>query len=588
MALDGVFLRLVKEELEEKLIGGRVDKIHQPSREEVVISIRNNGKMHKLLICTGAGSARIHITNSEIENPKTPPMFCMLLRKYLTSGKLLSIRQDGLERILYLDFVASNEMGDMIKICVACEIMGRRSNLILINEDGKIIDSIKRVAEDVSSVRQVLPGMSYTLPPREEKISLFDFNEDEFYEKISAFPSFELSKGIMKTLEGISPVFAREIAFFVTRGDDLNVEEILSTDKKDRLTFYLKEVHNSLVNKTNKFIILKDKHGIYKDFCFTNINQYKALYFTSEVENGCTLLDKYFSERDLKARMKQKASDLFKFLVNTSDRITRRIAIQKSELNDCKERDFLRTCGELISANIYRINKGDEKVSLENFYDEKCPMVTIELDKKLTPSQNAQKYFTEYKKLDVAEKKLTTLIKSGEEELVYIDSVFDVLTRATTEIEIAELRIELAEQGYLKAGRFKGKLPKSLPPKKFTSADGFTILVGRNNKQNDKLTLKDAAKTDIWLHTHNIPGSHVIILAEGQEVPDSTIEEACKLAVLHSKAKNSAQVPVDYTQVRYVKKPSGAKPGMVIFTNNKTAYISGQLEVASMPAPDKV
>lgn len=578
MALDGVFLNCVKKELSSKLIGGRVDKIYQPSREEVVFQMRTYDGNVKLVFSTSAGTARVHITKAEIENPKVPPMFCMLLRKHLNSGRLIDIRQDGLERILYFDFESVNEMGDVAKLSLAIEIMGRHSNLILINSAGKVIDSIKRVGEDMSSVRLVLPGITYSLPPREEKLSLLDFSQEDFLTKLSTFEKLELSKAIMKILEGISPVFAREAAFYAGRGREIIVQDI-TDDEKDRLCFYLKEVSNSLNTQNNKYVVIMEKDGQLKDFCFTEINQYGTLMFTRQMPTACELLDYFYSERDLKNRIKQRAQDLFKLLLNTTERIERRLAIQRQELKECENRDLYKTYGDLISANIYQLSKGDEYAELDNFYDENCPKVKIPLDKRLTPAQNAQKYYSEYRKADIAEKKLTELIKSGEEELAYIDSVFDALTRSTIENEILELRAELAEQGYIKSGKQKGKPPKASPPLKFISSDGFTILVGRNNKQNDKLTLKDSQKHDLWLHTHNITGSHTIIVTNGVTPPDKTIEEACMIAAYHSKAKDSAQVPVDYTLIKYVKKPVGSKPGMVIFTNNKTAYVTPDAEL---------
>ena len=578
MALDGVFLNCIKKELSTKLLGARVDKIYQPSREEVVFAMRSNSGNVKLLFSTSAGTARVHITKAEIENPKVPPMFCMLLRKQLGAGRLMNIRQDGLERILYFDFESTNEIGDSVSLTLAIEIMGRHSNLILINSQGKVIDSIKRVGEDMSSVRLVLPGITYSLPPKDDRQSIIDFNIENYLSKIKTFENLELSKAIMKTLEGISPVFAREIAFYSTKGIDTKVCD-LTLDNYDRMIFFLKNINQSLINSTNKYYIILDKEGLLKDFCFTEINQYGALMFTREKENACELLDSFFSERDLVSRMKQRSQDLFKLIVTLSERIARRIAIQKQELEECKNRDTFKMYGDLISANIYALSKGMSKVELDNFYLEECPKVIVKLDKMLTPSQNAQKYYAEYKKADIAEKKLTELIAKGEEELIYIDSVFDALTRATIENEIIELRSELAEQGYVKATKLKGKPPKASPPIKFKSSDGFTILVGRNNKQNDKLTLKDAMKNDLWLHTQNITGSHVIVQSNGEEIPDKTIEEACIIAAFHSKAKNSTQVPVDYTLVRYVKKPNGAKPGMVIFTNNSTAFVTPDAKI---------
>ena len=578
MALDGVFLNCIKKELSTKLLGARVDKIYQPSREEVVFAMRSNSGNVKLLFSTSAGTARVHITKAEIENPKVPPMFCMLLRKQLGAGRLMNIRQDGLERILYFDFESTNEIGDSVSLTLAIEIMGRHSNLILINSQGKVIDSIKRVGEDMSSVRLVLPGITYSLPPKDDRQSIIDFNIENYLSKIKTFENLELSKAIMKTLEGISPIFAREIAFYSTKGIDTKVCD-LTLDNYDRMIFFLKNINQSLINSTNKYYIILDKEGLLKDFCFTEINQYGALMFTREKENACQLLDSFFSERDLVSRMKQRSQDLFKLIVTLSERIARRIAIQKQELEECKNRDTFKMYGDLISANIYALSKGMSKVELDNFYLEECPKVIVKLDKMLTPSQNAQKYYAEYKKADIAEKKLTELIAKGEEELIYIDSVFDALTRATIENEIIELRSELAEQGYVKATKLKGKPPKASPPIKFKSSDGFTILVGRNNKQNDKLTLKDAMKNDLWLHTQNITGSHVIVQSNGEEIPDKTIEEACIIAAFHSKAKNSTQVPVDYTLVRYVKKPNGAKPGMVIFTNNSTAFVTPDAKI---------
>jgi len=430
----------------------------------------------------------------------------------------------------------------------------------------------------MSSVRLVLPGITYSLPPKEKRLSLIEFSADDFYDELNKFQTLEVSKAIMKVLEGISPVFAREVAFFATRGTDVTVENI--TDSiKDRLTFYLKETSKAINEKNNKYTVIKDKDGSLKDFCFVEINQYGNMMFTKKIDTACELLDYFYSERDLVGRMKQRCSDLFKLIINTSDRISRRLAVQKQELLECANRDEIKVLGDLISANIYRLEKGMETAQLENYHKDGCPIITIYLDKRLTPSQNAQKYYLEYKKLDIAEKKLVELIQTGEQELLYIDSVFDALTRATTEMEIIELRIELAEQGYIKSNKYKGKIPKAQPPLKFISTDGYTIFVGKNNKQNDKLTLKDAEKHDIWLHTHNITGSHVIIVTNGETPPDRTIEEACILAAFHSKARNSSQVPVDYTLARFVKKPSGAKPGMVIFTNNKTAFVTPSQEL---------
>lgn len=571
MALDGIFLSIVKKELSQ-LLGGRVDKIYQPSREEIVFAIRTREGTYKLLFNASAKDARVHITKAQIENPKTPPMFCMLMRKHLSSGKLCDIRQDGSERVLFFDFESINEMGDLCRLTVAMEIMGRCSNLILVSESGKIIDCIKRVGYDVSSVRPVLPGMMYEPVPRQDKMLLFELDKNTLSQRLLEQGTKPLSKGLVNIIEGISPIFAREAQGFAAKGEIACSE--LTADIMDKLYFYLAKTADSIITGMNKLTIVKTREGDLKDFCFTQILQYGSLMVTSEENSACEVLDFFYTERDVSARRKQKAADLFKLLVTTSERISRRIANQQQELCDCKNRDEYKLCGDLIMANLYRIQKGDTKALLENFYDESLSQISIKLDSRLTPAQNAQKYYIEYRKADTAEKKLCELIREGEDELSYIDSVFDSLTRATTEDEIAVLREELADEGYIKHSAVKGKAAKSPKPYAFRSEDGFMIFVGRNNRQNDKLTLKDSEKTDIWLHTHNITGSHTVIACEGKQPPMTTIEQAARLAALHSKAKSSSQVPVDYTFIKYVKKPSGAKPGMVIFTNNKTLYVT--------------
>lgn len=577
MALDGVFLRLVKNEL-SPLIDGRVDKIYQPSREELVIGIRTRDGSYRLLFNTGAGTARVHVTKAEIENPKVPPMFCMFMRKHLSSGRLVDIRQDSFERILYFDFDSANEMGDICRLTLAVEIMGRHSNLILINSEGKIVDSIKRVGQDMSAVRMVLPGMAYTLPPREKRLSLLDDSAEDICGEVRNYPTLSLPKALMKAIEGISPVFAREAEFFAGRGRELVVNE-MDSDTFDRLAFYLKKTAEEIRNGENKYTVVKTKEGLFKDFCFTSINQYGSLMVTKQLDSPSETLDYFYSERDRAARMKQRAQDLFKFLVNTSDRIARRTANQREKLKECAERDKLKKYGDLLMANLYRLEKGQGTAEVEDYYDEKCPLIKIPLDKRLTPSQNAQKYYKEYRKADTAEKKLKVLISQGEEELEYIDSVFDSLTRAQSENDVIQLRLELAEQGYIKSSKLKGKPPKSLPPIKFISSDGFEIRVGRNNKQNDKLTCKDSEKQDIWLHTQGITGSHTVISCHGETPPDRTIEEAAIIAAYHSKGRNSSHVPVDYTLIKNVKKPNGAKPGMVIFTNNRTLFVKPDEEL---------
>lgn len=575
MALDGAFLFALKNEL-SPLIGGRIEKIHQPSREEIIISIRTRQGSKKLYISANAGSARVHITNKSVDNPQTPPMFCMLMRKRLGNGKLINIRQDGLERILFFDFESVNELGDIVTITLACEIMGRCSNIIIIS-NGKIIDSIKRVDNEMSRERMVLPNMTYCLPPKNDRLNFLVAESQQIIQKLHENSNVELSKALIRVFEGVSPVLAREWSFFAGRGEYLDGN--VSGDQLDRLMFAIKHTREQLINNTCCFTVASTKEGILKDFSFIRLSQYGNLMYTREIPSASELLDYFYFERDNAIRTKQRANDLFRLLVNLTERTSRRIAVQREELIACADKDYYKLCGDLISANMYRIQKGDNIAKVENFYDEQYPTIEIKLDVRKTPSQNAQYYYGEYKKAVTAEQKLTEQISRGEEELQYLDSVFDSLTRATSENDIIQLRLELREQGYIRAVNNKTKPPKALPPLEYKSTDGFTVFVGRNNCQNDKLSLKLAEKNDIWLHTQTITGSHVIIVTDGKVPPDSTLEQAAVIASVNSKGRNSNLVPVDYCLAKYVKKPSGAKPGKVIFTNYKTVFVKPDTEL---------
>ncbi len=579
MALDGAFLYAVKNELMQ-LIGGRVEKVFQPSREEIVIFIRTRQGSKKLYISANAGSSRVHITEKQPDNPQTPPMFCMLMRKKLGSGKLIAIRQDGLERILFLDFECINELGDMVTVTLACEIMGRCSNLIIIGDNGRIIDSIKRVDEDMSRERMVLPGMQYELPPRDDRLNFLTAEPEEIVEGLRAANPAELSKALIRIFEGISPILAREWAYFAGRGVYLQ-NDTIEGDYLDRLLYIVKKTGQQLTSGECCYSVASTKEGMLKDFSFIRLNQFGNLMITKELSSASELLDYFYYERDRAVRTKQRANDLFKLLVNLTERTSRRILAQREELTACAEKEHFKLCGDIISANMYAIQKGDTSLIADNFYADGCPKITIELDSRKSPSQNAQYYYNEYKKCVTAESMLTVQIEKGEEELQYLESVFDALTRAESENDIIQLRLELREQGYIKSSGNKAKPPKALPPLEYKSSDGYTILVGRNNHQNDQLTMKFAEKSDIWLHTQTITGSHVIIVTDGETPPDKTIEEAAIIAAYNSKGRGSNLVPVDYCLAKFVKKPSGAKPGKVIFTNYKTAFVTPDEELVN-------
>lgn len=578
MALDGSFLRQLKHELEEQILDARVDKVHQVSREELILILRTRNGNLKLYISAGADSPRIHLTHTSFENPKTPPMFCMLMRKHLTGARIIALEQEGLDRILKIIFETHNEMGDVVQISGILEIMGRHSNFIVVDQDGRVIDSMKRVDDTMSSVRTVLPGVRYVLPPAQDKLLLTKANLDELMERILSGKDVPLSKAILNSVQGVSPLVCREISNYVFAGDDRVLSQ-MDPVHLERLRVFLGQVQDRVKNYRGTPTALIDAQGKPADFSFLEIHQYGTSMASRQYESYSQLLDQFYTQRDHVQRMKHRSADLLKFLSNTSDRILRKLNLQKQELEDCAQREVWKMYGDILSANLYTLKKGDREAVLPNFYEEDMPMVTIPLDVRKTPSQNAQKYYAEYRKADTAEKKLRELIQQGESEYQYIDSVFDALTRASAIDELSAIRSELEQQGYLRTQNRKGMKPQKLNPKKYLSDDGFTILVGRNNMQNDQLTLKDSRGRDMWFHTKNIPGSHTIVVSNGQDIPDSTLTQAAVLAATNSRAVESSQVPVDYTQIKNIKKPRGAKPGMVIYTVYQTAYVTPDLEL---------
>ena len=571
MALDGITLSMLKNEISEKLIGARVDKIHQPSKEELVIALRWNGGNGKLLISASASGPRIHFTESSVDNPKNPPMFCMLMRKHLSGAKLVEIEQFGLERMLHISFSTYNEFGDPVIIKLAVEIMGRHSNIMLIGPDGRIIDAIKRVTADMSSVRQVMPGMTYVFPPAQNKLNTLDIDCMELASRLKNGRDIPLSKALMENLDGVSPIVCREISEIVTGGFDTKAHD-LTNDDFEKLASCLEKISESIKNgNANPYMVIEE-NGHPLDFTFIKVSQYGDATEVRKFGSFSEMLDKFYSERSGADRMKQRSNDLFKFVTNLADRISRKLDVQRQELARSTERDILRVKGELIHANLWMIEKGMTSVVLENYYDNGKP-VEVKLDPRLTPNQNAQHYFSEYRKADTAERMLKKYKKKGEAELSYIESVFDLLSRARTDDEVVAIREELVSQGYLKNHRKNNQKPVKLAPKEYLSSDGFRILCGRNNIQNDKLTFKDSRKNDIWLHTQKIHGSHTVIVTEGREVPETTIQQAAIVAAYNSKARESSLVPVDYTEIRNVKKPSGSAPGKAVYEHYKTAYV---------------
>ncbi len=575
MALDGLFLTKIKDELLSKAVGLRVDKVNQPTRDEIILNLRGKGCNYKLLLCVRADSPRVHFTSHNIDNPPVPPMFCMLLRKYLTSAMIKNIRQYESDRILFIDFDATNEIGDKTELTLCIEIMGKYSNLILISGE-KIIDSAKRVDYTTSSVRQILPGLVYCLPPAQDKLSIDIEDVSVCIDRILSFKDKLLSTAIMNTLQGVSPIISREIASRVT-GDDTATGS-LSDAQIHSLRYLLTELKNSLHTSGEGYMLL-EKNGKPKDISHMEVLQYGDILDIKKYDSCSELLDDFYYERDRIGRINHRAHELIKLLNNLLERTVRKLAIQREELKKCEDKEQLRLCGELILANLYRLEKGVSFYEVENYYDN-CNIIKIPCNPALSPTENQKKYYKDYRKAQTAEKMLAELIEDGEQEIIYLESVLDELSRADTDGEISQIRLELQNGGYIK--NLKGKKhkpPKELPPIEFKSSDGFRILVGRNNLQNEKLSLKTAAKNDMWLHTQKTPGSHVVIFGDGREISDESIEEAAVIAAYHSKAKDSSLVPVDYTRAKALKKPGGGKTGMVIYHEYWTIIVKPDKEL---------
>jgi predicted ribosome quality control (RQC) complex YloA/Tae2 family protein len=549
MSLDGSFLHIVKTEIIQKLpIGARIDKIHQPSRDEVVLTFRVAGGYERLLMSANAMSARVNLTNQVPENPAVPPMFCMILRKHIGNGRLTAIHQEGLERILNFDFAASNEIGDMVNNRLIIEIMGRTSNIILINKDtGRILDSIKRVTDEISKTRRILPNLEYIPPAKDKRYCLLDCDVNDI----------PITSNLLKTLEGVSPIFVREAEFC-------------------GVTEFLHRAKYALTENKPEITLVSDLQGNPRDFCFMPITQYATAMTSTRYKSANELLCSFYEEKAGAQRLKQRCGNIMKTLNTAYERLSRKIENQRLELIECKDREHLKIYGDLINANIYQLQKGDEFLECENYITGEN--VKIKLDVRLSPAQNAQKYYAGYRKLNTAEKMLTDLIIRGEQELMYLDSVIYAASLAVTDSQINAIRDEMGMYSKRKPPRRKQVKQPVSAPIKFTASDGTQILVGRNNKQNDELTFKIAKADDIWLHTKDIAGSHVILRCDGK-TSEETITQAAIIAAEHSKGRESSRVPVDYTFVKFVKKPSGAKPGFVVFTHNKTLYVTPRKDI---------
>ena len=558
MALDTVMLSALAAELRPKLEGARIDKVRQPEREQVLLSIRNKGENMRLLINAGAGSGRVALTRQSFENPAEPPMFCMLLRKYLVGARIEKLTQPNWERLLMVDIISHNELGDSVCLKLAIELMGRNSNLVLVGDDGRIIDCLRRMEYGGDVQRRMLPGMIYRLPPAQKKPLIFDCDRAQIESALNSSEDGKpLDKRLLDSFSGLSPLVCRELvhrAFY-----DISC-------LPDALEAFLESVRAGEFTPT-----LLTKDGKPAEYSFMQLKQYGSEYEQQSLNSFSELLDAYYSKRELSERRRRRARELSHSVKTARDRIQRKLVCRLEELERTYGREEIRKNAELLTANMYRVKRGDSSVTVEDYYTDGCPSVEIKLDILKTPQQNAAAMFKEYNKLKTAEIHLTALVAEGEKQLDYLNSVLDELERAETERDLAEIRRELLETGYLK--KQKGAKPdksKKQGPMRFISSDGYEILVGRSNSQNDELTTKTARRTDIWLHTKSVHGSHVIISCEGREPPERTIAEAASIAAYYSQGREGGKTAVDYTAVRFVRKPSGSMPGKVVYTDYKT------------------
>lgn len=585
MAFDGITIAAILHELNTALSGGRIDKVYQPHRDEIILLIRCGGKNHKLLFSANTSHPRLHLTEIAKENPLSAPLFCMSLRKHIVGGKVISFQQPAFERIAVMEIESKNEMGDSLIKKIVIEIMGKHSNIILLENGGRIIDSIKHITPDKSSVRQILPGLTYQSPPNQGKCNPLFLDQSSFLECAAAKPDSQLQNFLYQSFTGISPVMAGELC---CRAHQNGANYCGQTEKSQLLQLF--QTFSNLMQqiKNNQFQpeIIKNEQGALLEFSAVAMSQFDT-QLKLHLSSPSRLVETFYQERDQIFYLKQKSSDLRKLIITHIERCVKKRELQNKTEKEISNRNLLKRKGELITANIYQITSGSDQFICPDFYDPACAEIKIALDPALSPAQNAQTYFKQYAKAKRTHAALEVQKKQNEEELNYLEGVLYSLETAVDAADLSDIRGELAQAGYAKPNTQK-KQPERLrksKPLHYLSTDGYDIFVGKNNLQNDELTLRIAKNDDWWFHTKNIPGSHVIVKRKEETdfPPDATLLEAATLAAFFSKAKNSSLVAVDYTIRKHVKKPNGAKPGMVIYEKNKTLLVPPDQPIAATP-----
>ena len=569
MPLDALCLTAVAGEVRAAVQGGKIDKIYQPTRDEVVLYIRGPAGNVRLLLSANPGHPRAHLTERNRENPEQPPMFCMLLRKHLQGARILELNQPPLERILDFRLETLDELGDRVERRLVLEAMGRSANLLLLDGEGRIVDCTRRVDGDLAKgQRQLLPGLFYRQPPAVDKLNPFTLSPEELRLVLANPLGKAWDKLLLDSFTGLSPLVARELAF--RAGGD-----------SEKLAAELEKLGKAVEeNHFTAYLLVREGKPV--DFTFLPVLQYGPETESIPRESFSALLDDFFSDRESAERVRQRGQDLVKSVTSARDRTARKLGNQARELEATKNRERLRELGDILTSNLHLMERGMSTFRTMDFYDPEGGEVDIPLDPLLTPQQNAAKYYKEYNKAKTAEEMLTIQIEKGEKELEYLNSVLENIALAEGEKDLQEIRQELTETGYLRRPKTAAKRAKRVSgkPMEFRSSAGLRISVGKNNSQNDLLTTKLAYKSDIWLHTQKIHGSHVILWLEGGEADARSLTEAAQLAAYFSQARDGSKVPVDYTPVKYVKKPAGARPGMVVYTTYQTAVVEPDAELA--------
>ena len=585
MAFDAGMLACMVHEIRTVALGGRIEKVMQPERDEIILQLRSTEGGKRLLINAGTGP-RIGFTDLTRENPAQAPMFCMLLRKHLTGARLADIRQEGFERVVTLEFDTRDEMGFACTRRIVAEIMGKYSNLIFTDGEGKIISALKTVDFSTSAQRQVLPGMRYELPPAQDKDNPLEVDFARFAELYAAeSPDKPLDKFILSRFCGISATVAREMAVIATRHTDTPLRYATAEEGWKGFDAVISRVREGNYAHTMVY-----DGGQAVEYAFCPLTQYAPPVETRPYDSASGMLDAYFETRDKESRIRQRAADVLRLLTNAESRIKKKLDIQRGELADCEKADIHKKYGDMITANLWQLSRGMKQAEITDYevWDEEREeygTVVIDLDERLTPSANAQKYYKKYAKARNAKVELAKQIELGEAELAYIYTVFDALTRAETANDLAEIRDELYRSGY--ASRMKGyAAPKKQPAPavaKFKTTGGYLVYCGKNNLQNEHITHKLADRNDYWFHAKGVPGSHVVMVTNGEEPDAQDFTDAASIAAHYSKAAGGAQIPVDYLLVRHVRKVPGAKPGFVTYHTNWTAYVTPDAErIAAM------